>query len=190
MGATIGAIFGLVYVLVNAGELPSTASLAIRALGVVALAGLLALLLVRRNDVVEPMVRPERPVFGRAYWLVVLAEVIALFGGLRIINGPLDAPEASVGWVSIVVGLHFVALAVVWNNPFVRWLGGAIALCGATGLVLAMTGASQASIAVTAGVLPGFLLLGTGWWYALMPDSTRPAGDVRPERQVDRPVGN
>jgi len=39
-------------------------------------------------------------------------------------------------------------------------LGAAIATCGAAGLVLAATGASDAAIATIAGVLPGALLLG------------------------------
>lgn len=168
-GALIGAVFGLVYVWVNAGELPSTVSLALRVLGVVAFAGLVGILAWRRNEGGADGGRPDRSAFGRGYWTVVIVEVIALFGGLRIINEPLDAPEASVAWVSIVVGVHFVALAGVWDNPFVRWLGVAIAVCGAIGVVLALAGASQAAIAVVAGVAPGALLLGTGWWYALKP---------------------
>ncbi len=167
MGAAIGAVFGLVYVWVNAGEVPSGMSLTLRVLGVAAFAGLVAMLVVRRNDTTEPGDRPDRDVFGRGYWTVVVAEVIALFGGLRVINGSLDAPEASVAWVSVVVGVHFVALAAVWGNPFVRGLGVAITLCGAFGLVLAIAGAPRASIALLSGVAPGAILLGTGWWFAL-----------------------
>lgn len=168
MGAAIGAVFGLVYVLVNAGELPSAASLTIRLLGAAAFAGLVGTLMVRRDIGLGAGARDPRSAgFSRGYWLVVGVEVVALFGGLRLINGPFDIAEASVGWVSLVVGLHFVALAVVWRNPFVRWLGVAIAVCGAAGLVLALAGASVAVIAVISGIVPGFLLLGTGWWYAL-----------------------
>ncbi len=168
MGAAIGAVFGLVYVLVNAGELPSAASLTIRLLGAAAFAGLVVTLVVRRNVGSGAGQRDSRAAgFSRGYWMVVGVEVVALFGGLRLINGPLDIAEASVGWVSLVVGLHFVALAVVWRNPFVRWLGVAIAVCGAIGLALALADASVAAIAVISGIVPGFLLLGTGWWYAL-----------------------
>ncbi|MDQ3654605.1 MAG: hypothetical protein M3457_05955 [Chloroflexota bacterium] len=167
MGAAIGAVFGLVYVWVNAGELPSGMSLILRALGVAAFAGLVVMLVVRRNDAAGSGDRPDRTVFGRRYCTVVILEVIALFGGLRVITGPLDAPEASVAWVSVVVGVHFVALAAVWDNPFVHWLGVAITLCGAIGLVLAIAGAPRASIAVLSGVVPGAILLGTGWWFAL-----------------------
>lgn len=168
MGAAIGAVFGLVYVLVNAGELPSGAGLALRILGVAAFAGLVVTLVTRRDEGVGAGGGNSRAAgFSRGYWIVVVVEVIALFGGLRLINGPLDIADASVGWVSLVVGLHFVALAVVWHNPFVRWLGVAIALCGAIGLALAIAGASVAAIAVISSVVPGFLLLGTGWWYAL-----------------------
>ncbi len=58
-----------------------------------------------------------------------------------------------------VVGVHFVGLAVVWEQPFFRWLGAAIAACGAVGLVLAAAGSSDAAIAAVGGVLPGFVLL-------------------------------
>ena len=35
------------------------------------------------------------------------AEAVALFLGVRILNGPLGLPRAGVAWVSLVVGVHF-----------------------------------------------------------------------------------
>ncbi len=161
--------FGLVYVLVNVGELPSTAILSTRVLGVATFAGLLVMLVARREERAAGSDGPgvQQSGFGRGYWTVIIIEVIALFGGLRVINGPMDIPEASVGWVSLVVGLHFVALAAVWRNPLVRWLGAVIAVCGAIGVILVIAGAPVAAIAVVAGVVPAFILLGTGWWFVL-----------------------
>ena len=97
---------------------------------------------------------------------MVAAEVVALFLGVRILNGPLGLPRAGVAWVSLVVGVHFFALAVVLGRRFFYWLGGVITACGVVGLVLAVTGAGAAAIALASGVLPGAVLLGFAWWGA------------------------
>ena len=62
------------------------------------------------------------------------AEVLAIWIGLALLNGPLDTPHAAVAWISSVVGAHFFALAVVWRNPLFSWLGAALLGCGAVGL--------------------------------------------------------
>jgi hypothetical protein len=71
-----------------------------------------------------------------------------------------------VGWVSVVVGVHFLALSVIWRFPLFRYLGAAIALCGATGMAAAAAGATAAVVAGTGGVLPGLLLLTAACWGA------------------------
>lgn len=63
-----------------------------------------------------------------------------------------------------MVGVHFVALAAVFREPFFHWLGAAIAVCGLAGLALAGAGAAQPPITVLSGVVPGALLLASGWW--------------------------
>ncbi len=78
------------------------------------------------------------------YWLVVVAEVGAIAAGLVVLNGPLHAPQAAVAWIALVVGIHFIALAVVWNLLFFNGLGAALMLCGVAGLVLAATGSLSA----------------------------------------------
>ncbi|MFB7861741.1 hypothetical protein [Streptomyces sp. NPDC056069] len=50
-----------------------------------------------------------------------------------------------------------------WRGPSLHLLGAGIAGCGAAGLALAAGGASASLIRVTAGVLPGALLLGSAW---------------------------
>ena len=102
--------------------------------------------------------------FGRAYWLVVLVEVVALFAGLRVLAGPLDQPEAAVTGRVAVVGIHFFALAVVFDAPFFHVLGAAITACGALGLVLVFAGVGQAAVDTISGVLPGLLLLAFASW--------------------------
>jgi hypothetical protein len=93
----------------------------------------------------------------------VAAEVAAIAAGSALLNGPLDRPRAVVAWVSVVVGMHFAALAAVWRVSLFRWLGAAIALCGLAGLAAAGLGASSAVIATVGGVLPGALLLAAGY---------------------------
>ncbi|WP_328960924.1 hypothetical protein [Streptomyces virginiae] len=73
----------------------------------------------------------------------------------------LHVPQATVAWISLVVGLHFFGLAVVWRMPALRLPATAMAACGAAGLVLAACGASLAVIAAVAGIAPGALLLGS-----------------------------
>lgn len=165
IGSMVAATFGLVYVLVNTGSLPTGASVVLRVLAAVAFVGVLV-----------PVVRAGRPApgaagpgpraFGRGYWVVVGVEVVALFAGTRVLSGPLDAPQAGVAWVSTVVGVHFFALAVVLRQRFFHWLGAVVTACGVAGLVLALADAGEAAIDVVGGVLPGAVLLAFGWWGA------------------------
>ena len=100
---------------------------------------------------------------GRGFWMVVVGEVIALLVGALVLTGPLNASDAVIVWVSVVVGVHFIALAAVWHQPFYDTLGVAITICGVAALVAAAAGASTAVIAVIGGVSPGFLLLGSAY---------------------------
>jgi hypothetical protein len=113
--------------------------------------------------------------FSRRYWLVVAAEVLAIWVGLALLNGPLDTPHAAVAWISSVVGAHFVALAVVWRNPLFHWLGTALLGCGVVGLVLAARGSAIGVIDLVGGVLPGAILLGVGLWGSTRQASSRGA---------------
>lgn len=160
-GSTIGAAFGLAFLLVNTGSLPTEIGLPLRVLGVVAF---IAVLVAVRRAAPAPPADPARGGFTRVYWLVVAAEVVAIVVGLALLNGPLDLPHAAVAWIALVVGVHFFALAVCWKLAFFHWLGAAIALCGAVGLVLAATAAAVSLIDVAGGVVPGGLLLGFGLW--------------------------
>jgi len=65
----------------------------------------------------------------------------------------------------------------VWDQPVFTRLGGAIAVCGAAGLLLALIGAGEAAIGVVSGVAPGALLLAAAWW---------PAGDDGEEQPAPR----
>lgn len=160
LGITIGTAFGLVFVLVNAGVLPSPWPTVLRVAGALAFVGVqVALQAAARRPVPAG---PGGVAFTRGYWLVVVLEAVALVVGLQVLARVLDAGEAGVAWVSLVVGVHFFALAAVWREVSLHLLGGALAVCGAAGLLLALTGAGEAAVATVGGVAPGFVLLAGG----------------------------
>src|SRR4051812_7510222 len=89
-GSLIAVFFGLIYVRVNPRALPAAAEWSLRVLASVALLAVVAAIYRRRDQ------RRGEPTdgrgFGRAYWLVVLAEAVALFGGLRGLARPPGPP--------------------------------------------------------------------------------------------------
>jgi hypothetical protein len=165
IGSLVGAVFGLVYVVVNAGPLPSAAGLVVRLVGVLAFVVVVAAL-VRHRDAPEPAPTGDNRQLARTFGLVTLAESVALVAGLVVVNGLLDQPRLGVAWVSVVVGVHFFALAVLFGLRFFHLLGVAITACGVAGFGLAAFGADAAPIAVVSGIVPGAVLLGFGWWGA------------------------
>ncbi|WP_063752754.1 hypothetical protein [Streptomyces sp. NRRL S-350] len=156
LGRLIGASFGLVFLLRNAGAFPTLVSVPLRVLAV--LAFLRVFLAIRRTPPAADDGRATA-VFGKGYRLVVAAEVVAGLGGLVVLNPVLHLPEASVGWISLVVGLHFFGLAAAWGMPVVRRLAAALSACGALGMALALADAPFAVTATVAGIVPGVLLL-------------------------------
>lgn len=165
IGSAISAVFGLIYVVANSALLAPLWTLAVRALAVLAFVAVLVAVFHSPRPPAGEDGAPER-VFGRGYWWVVVVEVVALLGGLRVLSGPLGVPEAAVAWVSLVVGVHFFALAAVFGERFFHWLGGVITACGVVGLVIAISGTGEVWVELVAGVLPGAVLLGFGWWGA------------------------
>ncbi|GAY11074.1 monooxygenase [Pseudonocardia sp. N23] len=100
--------------------------------------------------------------FTRGYWVVVAVEVVALFGGLNLINGVFGQGGYGVAWVAFVVGVHFVGLGAVWHAPPSHVLGAVLTGLGILGAVLGLVTGSDAWIAGVAGVGSGAaLLLGT-----------------------------
>ncbi|MFD0272897.1 hypothetical protein ACFVHB_03175 [Kitasatospora sp. NPDC127111] len=174
-GRLIGAIFGLVFVVASAGNLPTAVGVPLRVLAIGTFVGLFIAL--RRGRTPRAAAdRAAAPLFGRGYRLVVAAEVVVGLAGLVLINPVLHATRASVAWIALVVGLHFFGLAVVWRMPSIRLLAAAMSACGGAGLVLAVCGASAAVIAAVAGIAPGVMLLGSVWWSVRADKARRPAG--------------
>ncbi|HEY4419609.1 MAG TPA: hypothetical protein VGN22_08825 [Pseudonocardia sp.] len=166
LGLLIGAVFGTIYVLVNAGALGAPVGPLLQVVGVAALLGLLAFMF-RSRPAPAAAAAGGAVRFGRWYWVVVAAEVVAFFAGTAVLRGPLDLPLAVLPWITFVVGVHFLGLAKAWSAPSLTWLGAALAVCGLLGLLAAVTGAGEAVVAVVAGVAPGLFLLGGSWWGAV-----------------------
>jgi hypothetical protein len=169
MAIVITTIFGFIYIMANAQLLPAAEATAARVIGILAAVGLLI-----------SLPRPDRPDppgvgFGRGYWLIVAAEVAAGVVGLVVLNDLLAIHDASIAWISLVVGVHFFGFYVIWRLPVMVWVGAAITVCGAVGLLAAGLDRSAALIAVVAGIVPGAVLLAGGWWSRLHPTGDRAA---------------
>ncbi|WP_228010462.1 hypothetical protein [Nonomuraea phyllanthi] len=190
-GLLIGAVFGAVFVIVNAqSPLPAVAVTVLRVAAVLAAAGVLAMWFTTarrersaRTDgsaLAGPAPEGPRPgMFGRGYLVVVAAEVILLFGGLRVLAMWERPVETNVAWVALVVGVHFVALAPIWKDRSIAVPGVLLTLLGAAGLVLASTPAAG-WVPLVSGVLSGVVLLAGGLTFGLR-TVTAPAG-VRPPK--------
>ncbi|MFI6499587.1 hypothetical protein [Nonomuraea typhae] len=163
-GLLVGAVFGAVFVIVNAGRpLDDVVALALKAAACLAALGVVAMwMTTARRERAEARKR----MYGRGYLVVVGLEVVALFGGLRVM-AVLGAPEkAAVAWVAFVVGVHFVALAPVWKDWSIGVVGMVLTLLGVAGGVLAAT-AGLDWVPLVSGVGSGVVLLagalGAGW---------------------------
>ena len=95
LGSAIVATFGLVYVEVNAGALPSVIAGVARIVGAVLFIVVAALLLAGRHSSPTDGT-PARQGFGRGYWVVVGVEVAAIVVGARLLTGPLGLPHGVV----------------------------------------------------------------------------------------------
>lgn len=157
IGSTIAAIFGLVYIEVNAGSLPATVALIARVFGA---AGFLLVLLGLWREGPDPPIETDAggEGFGPGYWRIVVLEAVGIVAGSAVIRA-VGLGSATVAWVSVVVGIHFFGLAAVWRMRFFQRLGTAIALCGAVAIILAAAGAGHGWVAGIGAVLPGALLL-------------------------------
>jgi hypothetical protein len=157
LGSVISAVFGVIYIEVNAGSLPATMMLTLRVLG--AAVFLLVLIRLWLDGPQQTTPLDGRGVgFGTRYWVIVALEAAGIVVGSAAMRA-VGLGSATVAWVSVVVGVHFLALAAVWRLSLFRRVGTAIALCGAVAIVAAAAGAGTAWVAAIGGVLPGGLLL-------------------------------
>jgi len=157
VGSLVAISFGLVFVVVNSGELGGWTT-GVRIGGVVvAVALLVGLVLAARRAAAAPAT-DHKGFVDQRYWRIVGLEGIALFGGLVVINAVLGQPKVAVAWIAVVVGVHFVGLARLWGMDLYLVLGAVMAVLGLAGFVLAAAGASAGTIGLVSGVLSGVAL--------------------------------
>lgn len=153
VGSMIGAISGLVFVLVNAGAVPWTSIWRVAA--VVAAVAIVWFVVVRGPSVEhEP---PNRDAV-RTYGFSVTAMIVLIPVGASVITNVLDKPNAVVVWVVFVVGAHFVPFARAFDLTVFHWLAAAMMLVAVVGAVPTLT-SNSAMAAGWTGVAAGFVVL-------------------------------
>lgn len=185
IGSQISGVFGTVFVWVNSGGLPPAVQVPLVVAACAAFVVILVLSFrsyraqrqnaassVKLGSGDSPRGASRTSPFGRAYWVIVVIEVIALFGGGRIITGVWGQSELGVAWVAFVVGTHFFALGRIFRLARFHVLGAIVTLLGIAGFVLYPLGAYDA-IAVVSGVASGFVLLAFALW-SFAPDRSQP----------------
>jgi len=158
VGSLVAISFGTVFVVVNSGDLARPWPVIIRVAGALVAAALLVSLVFVTRSAAPVTPAPASGFVDRRYWLIVLAEAVALFGGLILINGVLHRSAVAVAWVALVVGVHFFGLARVWHMPHFTWLGAAITLLGLAGFLVYALGGPASAVGLVAGVGSGVAL--------------------------------
>ena len=155
LGSFIGAIAGLLFVLLNAGPLGSPASVVLRVVGVA------AFVLAVWYAVVRTRSWPPDPHLDtaavRTYWICVIAETLAIPLGVLVLVRVLDQPDLTPAWVVFVVGAHFLPFARAFGVELFTLLAWALIAVAVIGALVTALGAPLGAAA--AGVLAGFLLL-------------------------------
>jgi hypothetical protein len=156
----VGAVGGLAFVLFNSWPLGDPWTNVLIGIGVLwFLWDVRAIMRVPEDpDAVRPDARQMQ-----AFWIVVALEVVLIIGGTQLAIRGLDMPSASLPWVAIVLGVHWLVFRMVFRENVFLWLGFFTLTCGVVGLMVALTGVagsdSLAATAITSGLLVGIVLL-------------------------------
>ena len=156
IGSMIGAIGGLVFVLVNAGPLGTPVSLVLRVLGGVVFVATIWWAVIRSLGVDTG---PPARAALRVYAISVIAELVAIVLGAQILVRVLHRPELTLVWVVFVVGVHFIPFSRAFSLSRFAVLGAALiatALIGGLITVLVTPLGSPWT-----GVVAGFVLFGS-----------------------------
>ena len=155
LGSFIGAVGGLLFMLLNAGPLPHPWSLVIRLVGIASFSGVVWFSVFRARAWPADPAPPARAI--RIYWGCVVAEVVAIPVGSQVLLHGLHQPVLTPVWVVFVVGVHFLPFARAFRVPLFAALAAAlIAVSLLGGLVTLRVGPLGAA---WTGVAAGVLLL-------------------------------
>lgn len=149
----IGAVFGVVFVVVNAGAAAGPWPWVIRALGVAGFAGVL----LRIGRAGEARIEPRREAIA-VYWASVVIEIAAIVVGSRLLSTHGHG-EYGVALVAFVVGVHFLPFSWAFRQRGFASRGLTLMALAAIGAALGLLGAGDVAIAMVAGVASGLALM-------------------------------
>ncbi|MFB6612322.1 hypothetical protein ACFCVO_18515 [Agromyces sp. NPDC056379] len=159
VGHLIGASFGAVFVIRNSGLLGQPGQLIASVLAVLAAVVILVgfISTIRRGQ--RPPAQ-DLPRSRAAFWVIVVIEAVLLFGGLALLNRV--EPAANVGWIALVVGVHFLAFTLWWipGQRELLVIGAVMVPLGIVGLVIAVTTHDAVLVEFVSGFGSGIVLLG------------------------------
>jgi hypothetical protein len=162
IGAMIGAVGGLAFVVVNAWSLGDTWSPVAIVVGVVWFLWVASAVLRVPED--DQAFRPDARQM-QAFWVVVALEVVLIVGGAQLFIRVFDVPSASLPWVATVLGVHWLVFRMVFQENVFLWLGWLTLSCGLVGLMVALTGVAGSDAptvtAIVSGLFVGAVMLGT-----------------------------
>lgn len=161
-GATVGAVVGtvgaLLFGVVNAFVLESPYPWYV--IGAAVLAFALVLWLVLRVPPDPDAYRPD-PRQLQAFWIVVALEVLAIIGGTQLAIRVINRPDLSLPWVAIVLGLHWLAFRLVFQQTVFLWLGWFTTTLGLLGAMIALTATGPpVSVPIVSGLFVGLVMFG------------------------------
>jgi hypothetical protein len=161
VGALVGAVGGLAFVLVNAWPLGDPWTNV--AIGIAVVWFLWVVRAIMRVPDDPDAVRPDARQM-QAFWIVVALEVVLIIGGTQLAIRVLDLPSASLPWVATVLGVHWLVFRMVFREDVFLWLGWFTLTCGLVGLLVALTGVAGAdalaATTISSGLLVGVIMLG------------------------------
>jgi hypothetical protein len=156
LGSLIGAVGGLLFVLINAGPLGGVLSAVLRIVAVSLFAAVIWFAVWRtRADPAGP--RPPAQAW-RTYWICVAFEVLAIPVGAQVLARVVQRPELTLVWVVFILGVHFLPFARAFRAPVFNALG--LSLIGIAVVGAVVTLLTSAVAAAVTGVVAGFVLLG------------------------------
>jgi hypothetical protein len=119
IGALIGLLFGLLWLLVGSSAVGGTAGTAIACIGI------LLFMLAAARVIRRPGMQRAQPFKGAYYIVAVAAEVIAIAIAHSWLQS-LGRQSVFLPVVGIIVGLHFIGLWLASGHRMFVWLSGAM----------------------------------------------------------------
>ena len=136
-GGLIGVIGGGAFLFGGIAGLPAEHQGTLRG-SAIALIGFTLVVVLLRRRVLPAVQAPARGAL-RVYGIAVVT-MLALLPVTRLVAFGLDAPTAQIALVAAVVGGHFLPFARAFQAPVFWWIGGAMAVLGLAGAVVAVLG--------------------------------------------------